>query len=141
MSGDTVTGSALQFTNDNKHAYFYSGMFVGAATGNNISLGIFTTNSEYINGTVQALGPIETGNSTNGSRTKLEVYFNDVLVLLLINDFDTGNMSQSAVADLIIPPHTKVELKYNDSAGSTYLYGATIIGKVGMPQRVGDLDE
>jgi len=128
-SQPVVTPNALNFTPDNKHVWWYTGLVAGASTGTNISLGSINTNSEYIVGTVQALGPIETGDSTNGSRTKLEVYFNDVLVLLLFNDYDTGNMMQSAVADLIIPPFTKVELKYNDSAGSTYLYGASIVGK------------
>jgi hypothetical protein len=140
-SQNPISRNALQFTNDNKHAYYYSGMVAGGATGNNLSFGTFTTTSEYIVGTVQTLGPVTDTNDVNGGRGKLLVYFDDELTIILLNDLDTGNMMQSTVSDIIIPPFTKVELKYNDSLGSTYFFGASIIGKVGMPQRVGNLDD
>tara|TARA_Y100000593_G_C4091268_1_gene228645 strand:+ start:43 stop:471 length:429 start_codon:yes stop_codon:yes gene_type:complete len=140
-SQNPISPNALQFTNDNKRAYYYTGMIPGAGTGNIKTFGSFTTTSEYIDGTVQNLGPIDNTTADRGARGKLFVKFNDELIMLLINDFDTGNMSQSAVADIIIPPFTKVELQFYDSADSTYSFGASIIGKVGMPQRVGNLDE
>ena len=46
MSGQTVTGLGLQFTDDNKHAYAYSGDVVVSAS--NTTMLEFSTNSEYL---------------------------------------------------------------------------------------------
>ena len=46
MSGDIVAGLSLQFTNDNKFAYAYSGLIeAGSAYVNLLN---FNTNSEYL---------------------------------------------------------------------------------------------
>ena len=129
MSGTFQGSATLQFTPDNKHAYYFSGMIAGAASGTVKSLGTFSTNSEFIVGTIQALGPVES-TSNNGGRTVLYIYYNDELVLTLLNDFDTGNMMQSSMANIVIPPFTNVEIKYTDSSGATYLTGAMVTGKV-----------
>ena len=108
----------------------FTGMIVGASSGTVKSLGnVFSTKSEFIVGSVQALGPVES-TSNNGGRTVLYIYYNDELVLTLLNDFDTGNMMQSSIANIIIPPFTDVEIKYTDSSGATYLTGAIVTGKV-----------
>ena len=46
MSGQTVKGNALQFTNDNKHCYAYSGI-IGVSNSEKTML-LFNTNSEYL---------------------------------------------------------------------------------------------
>jgi len=129
MSGTFQGSATLQFTPDNKHAYYFTGMKTGGATVSIKSLGTFSTNSEFIVGKIQAVGPTEL-TSNNGGRESFYLYYNGELVLTLLNDFDTGNMMQSSIANIIIPPFTDVEIKFSDNSGATYVSGAIITGTV-----------
>lgn len=142
MSGDTVTGKALQFTNDNKHCYAYSGEY-GASTTAQTMLS-FTTNSSYINSILQCNGFINVSPSSigGGSLGAFTVSFDGVRVANLKVTGSSETAPYSITQPLIIPPLTDVVIECISSAdSSTYKATATLTGKVGMPQRVGNLDE
>ena len=135
MSGDTVVSTnALQFTNDNKFAYAYSGK-VDTASGVLTTLIEFNTNSEYIVGNV-ALQQKESG----GAISYLDVFFNDVIVINAVWDnSSSGAFALGLPIPLIIPPFTKVTIQGAESNAAELT--AQFTGKVGMPQRVGNLDD
>ena len=138
MSGDTVSGNALQFTNDNKHAYGYSGNIIINNTTS--TLLTFTTQSEYLDALIYWYGRIA---HVGGSKIIQQlVEFNGINVFDNSRLTGTGNPWQDFdPTPFIIPPFTLVTIKLaNDNAGDI-IYGANLIAKVGMAQRVGNLDE
>ena len=138
MSGQTVTDS-LQFTDDNKHGYFYTGNILSTLALTQAKQQ-FTTNSEYLNGKLQFYGNYSITASGGGGRAILQIFFNDVMITTILNDYDTGNMMQGAYADLIIPPFTTVTFKIETETVSGADQNCSIVGnfKVGMAPRVGN---
>ena len=140
MSGETVTGNALQFTNDNKHAYAYSGNTEATALG--IEALNFNTNSEYVNAEFTFSGYLLQGDATAGLRGQMIIKFNNIIVQTTLSDSDAGNMATPLSIPLIIPPFTNVSVDlYANSTTTNYNANVSVVGKVGMPQRVGNLDE
>ena len=135
MSGDTVTGRALQFTNDNKHAYAYSGLVEVENTEKTCLE--FNTNSEYLVTEIQ-MCYFSTNETDN---IKFMITFDNIEVQTTqINDAFTHTPYTSI--KLIIPPFTLVKVTGKNISGSgTRDIGVSVTGKVGMPQRVGNLDE
>jgi len=134
MSGQTVTGLGLQFTNDNKHAYAYSGFITATAANTEYTMLEFTTNSEYING---FLDFCKQNLNQNDNDTML-VYFNDIQVYQVEHEAsETISVFESR---FLIPPFTKVTITVQ-STGIGQILACKLTGKVGMPQRVGNLDE
>ena len=133
MSGDTVTGRALQFTNDNKHAYAYSGLI--AVTTSRTKLLEFETNSSYILAKFQptyfTLG--------TGEDVYFEVSINDTLIYNVEITSSTSNTPYDEI-EIIIPPNVTFKIEAFTASGTRNL-GAILTGKVGMPQRVGNLNE
>jgi len=139
MSGQTVTSdSALQFTNDNKHAYAYSGDV--SSTGSEAApqaLLDFTTNSEYIEATIQF-----SYSQSSAQRGVNSIQFNNITIAKQF--FRTASTTYEntwpMTFKVIIPPFTNVKCLtgFEDLAGNQCV---TVIGKVGMAQRVGNLDE
>jgi len=134
MSGDTVKGNALQFTNDNKRAYAYSGG-VNTAVGTDVTLLHFTTTSEY------HIAKLQYWYDANGSGSNIEfkVSFNDVKVATIIVT-DSNDAEWCTPIELIIPPFTDVLVEAKNFGGTEAVL-ATLTTKVGMAQRVGNLDE
>tara|TARA_Y100000401_G_scaffold93943_1_gene80307 strand:+ start:396 stop:818 length:423 start_codon:yes stop_codon:yes gene_type:complete len=140
MSGDTVTGFGLQFTNDNKHAYAYSGRYNATSAG--VDVLEFQTNSEYIDAKFNFSGWMDLDDPTTGLRGIMNIFFNDKEVQAVLVDNDNGNMVGPLAVPLIIPPFTTVRIKlYANSTSASYQGLVSVIGKVGMPQRVGNYDE
>tara|TARA_R100000700_G_C3038506_1_gene63666 strand:+ start:67 stop:474 length:408 start_codon:yes stop_codon:yes gene_type:complete len=135
MSSDTVSGNALQFTNDNKYCYAYSGGKAQTAAAGEVTLLEFTTNSEYLIVTAQFyLGDL------SGDWWKNHVYFNNVLIFQEAL-YNASNYNQdSGVNHLIIPPFTTAKFTTLLAADADYT-AVTVSGKVGMAQRVGNLNE
>jgi hypothetical protein len=133
MSGDTVTGRALQFTNDNKHAYAYSGA-IASASGEIVILD-FDTNSEYIIAKFQPFYRSDSGNNIT-----YRIKFNNIEIagIELTSSRDYTPYDE---IHLIIPPFTKVTVTHANLSGGTNEAGLNVTGKVGMAQRVGNLDE
>jgi len=136
MSGQTVTGNALQFTNDNKYAYMNTGRvdFDGTET----TVAEMTTTTQYI------VGKLTCSVENDGSDDiRIRLYFNDEQVM---GDISTsppgvGNLAFNPLR-ILIPPFTTVKITYdNEGSASTRTSLTMFKGKVGMPQRVGNLDE
>ncbi len=136
MSGDTVTGEGLQFTNDNKHVYANSGTI--AVSGSDTTMLQFETTSSYIVGQLNFTGVwADLGSAA-------------VFMTLLINDtiIFQNKVASASVRDvegtpypILLPPNSRIKIQMSQASGSDRNYQAMIIGKVGMPQRVGNLDE
>ena len=136
MSGETVTSNALQFTNDNKHAYAYSGIIQIANTETQLLL--MQTNSEYLVAKLQILQ----GTDSNENFI-YKAFFNNIIIAqwhcLQVTTIDI-NMPNPY--NLIIPPFTTVKLTAeNLSSGSLRDHSATLSAEVGMAPRVGNLVE
>ena len=133
MSGDTVIGKTIQFTNDNKYFYGYTGS--QAATGTYTTFMEFQTQSEYLIAKVQPI--------------YFSSYTSNIVWDILFNDLKVQSMEVTSARDytpfdeihLIIPPFTNVKIKVDNLSGGTEQAGVSITGKVGMAQRVGNLDD
>ena len=132
MSGDTVTGKALQFTNDNLNCYAYSGSITTAGT-TELTIINYDTTSVYVNAKVT---PYYIDNSGN-----------DILWLMKVNDITiaasllTSASFPDSERSIIIPPNVNFKITVQNLSGGSAQCGVALIGKVGMPQRVGNLDE
>ena len=128
----TVKGTALQFTNDNKHCYAYTGgISVAAATEQ--TLIEFTTASEYILSKMQ-FGVHDKNKDDNST---FIVYLNDVVIW-----YDEKEDTESAGFDspllVIIPPFSKIKITAQITGSGGIDHAAIITGKVGLRQRVGN---
>jgi len=142
MSGETVKGNALQFTNDNKFAYAYSGFYTAAVSQAGKDVLTFTTNSEYIVGTLTFNGFTAPTEPTYGDDGTCTIKFNNQQIAVMKVGTAAEVMPSNVSLELIIPPHTLVNVRL-ESEGANSLIGATVIfsGKVGMAPRVGNLVE
>ena len=135
MSGETVTSqNSLQFTNDNKYAYIYSG--ASTITSGAYTKGLeFSTNSEYILGEYQI-----TSDDTTSSDLYYKISFNGVVILSKFNK--NPNVSDPvgfSPIQFVIPPFTTVLIEAQRGSGTDYNVFHLLTGKVGMAQRVGNL--
>ena len=132
MSSDIVKGNALQFTNDNKHCYAYSG--VVGVDNNETTMLLFNTNSEYVKVLAQ---PFNSTNSNDDLTVK--IYFNDIIVYEEV----MWNISFNRISPrLIIPPFTTVKVTFQNTQTSTTRNACFVFsGEAYMTNRVGNLDE
>ena len=140
MSGETVTSNALQFTNDNKHAYAYSGLIVVSQALGNVTMFEGNTNTEYIKATIS----FGTADATFSGAKNIgyKISFNNILVFsqLSISDGD-GTLNYDGACfpqSLIIPPFTTIKIETFTSDTDTIETFAMLNGKVGMAPRVGN---
>jgi len=133
MSGQTVTGEALQFTDDNKYAYAYSGKI--AVNDTETTLLEFETNSSYIVANIQ----LEYFDAASDNMKYL-VKINNVEVCVGIITGRTENWYNDL--QIILPPNARILVTgINNNATGTRSIGATLTGKIGMAPRVGNLVE
>ena len=133
MSSDTISGNALQFTNDNKFCYAYSGLAQTAGDNTPETRLEFDTNSEYIKADILIFMA-----SGNNDDLYYQIYFNDVQVAQSYEQ-TPPNLGTPNTARCIIPPFTNVKIKVANGQSSTArdLY-IMFSGEVGMAQRVGN---
>ncbi|AXH78290.1 MAG: hypothetical protein [Circular genetic element sp.] len=131
MSGQTVTGLGLQFTDDNKHAYAYSGFITATAANTEYTMLEFTTNSEYINGFLDFCKQ----NLNQDDNDTMLIFFNDIQVYQVEQESSERKYVQET--RLLIPPFTKVTLTVR-STGIGMIFACKLTGKVGMAPRVGN---
>jgi len=121
-SQPVATPNALNFTNDNKHAYSFSGE-VGV-TDSSTQLLEITTQSEYIVGTIQPTNFSESGD--------------DMIFKVLMNDVPIVNMNLRNYAEftpfeeieILIPPFTKLTINcHNATASTERSIGVLLVGK------------
>jgi len=137
MSGETVTSrNALQFTNDNKMAYAYSGEVGINSTAGGITLLEFSTNSEYLDADIQLFNT-----SGSGDDIRYQIYFNNISVVSMYANSGNDFLLDTPII-LVIPPFTTVKVTgLNISSGTDRIHTANVRAKVGMPQRVGNLND
>lgn len=129
MSGQTVTGLGLQFTDDNKYAYCSSGLITVDDTETNLLE--FKTDSYYLVGSFQCIL------ITGGDDFRYYIYFNDVRW----SGTHINDKSQNYGQDLLItiPPFTTVKVtaaNVTDTSGQNNMAVGNF--KVGMAPRVGN---
>jgi len=133
MSGQTVTGETLQFTDDNKYAYAYSGKI--AVNDTETTLLEFETNSSYIVANIQ----LEYFDAASDNMKYL-VKINNVEVCVGIITGRTENWYNDL--QIILPPNARILVTgINNNATGTRSIGATLTGKIGMAPRVCNLVE
>ena len=130
MSSQTITGNALQFTDDNKYAYCSSGLISVNNTETNLL--DFTTDSFYLIGTVQCI--LISGTDDY----RYFVYYNNVRW--------TGSQTKFAKLDMniqsllvTVPPFTNVKVtaeNITDTSAQNNM--ATGNFSIGMAPRVGN---
>jgi len=126
MASQTVTGPALQFTQDNLHCYAASGSITTPGQGTDVTLLDFLNESAYIVGTVQFGVPSESNNNIGFSVT-----FNGEIVMGYTISGATSDAQSSNYLPLIIPAHTRVKcIGRNYESGSAIPLTAFFTGRV-----------
>ena len=133
MSSEVVTGLGLQFTNDNKFAYAFSG--IKGVNLTETTLLLLQSNSEYLISKLQLLN-----GTTSNEDFLYRTYFNNILIAqwhcLQVSTIDI-NMPNSY--NLIVPPFTIVKVTAENRTSDTLRdHSATFTAKVGMAPRVGN---
>ena len=130
MTSQTVTGLGLQYTDDNKYSYGYSGVIAFNNTAS--TLLEFKTQSEY-----NIVDMLYMRHDSDSLDSKHKVYFNDILVISL--PLSSGGQDRQSVTSFVIPPFTSVKIDIenvsNTSSGSGMV---ALTGKIGMAPRVGN---
>ena len=138
MSGDTLTGRALQFTNDNKQVYGYSGR-LSVSNSEVIAFEFPTPNDSYIEAAIQLLWTTTT-NEYTGDDCLIHVSFNNNVVSGILTS--SAHKNASELLKITFPPSVNAKVTIKNAAASTTHYGyVSLTGKVGMAPRVGNLVE
>jgi len=130
MSGDTVTSKALQFTNDNKRIYGYTGLTQAVASETTII--DYDMNSSYAVCIVQ---PFYIEDTSENIQWNIKI--NDITVSSYILTSATANTPVDEI-HITIPPNVNFKITTINKSGGNIDVGVTVNGKVGMPQRVGN---
>jgi len=130
-SQPVVTPNALNFTNDNKHAYAFSGNIKAASTGDADTLMLeFNTESYYLDAILNF-----TEEAIAADNIFFKVFLNDSVVINV--KYDSSPNYDNTIYPILIPPFTNVKIKWgcstNDEIGTTW-----IKAKVGMANTVGN---
>tara|TARA_Y100001938_G_scaffold32842_1_gene45021 strand:- start:91 stop:492 length:402 start_codon:yes stop_codon:yes gene_type:complete len=133
MSGDTITGRAIQYTNDNKHAYAYSGPVT--INDNETLLINDNTNSSYIKARI-----IPGYNVDTSENFTFIIRINNIVIHKMFFTSSTSYQNGEFV-DIIIPPNVNFTIHAINAASTDRDASVVIVGKVGMAQRVGNLNE
>ncbi len=124
MASQTITGQDLQYTQDNKQCYAYSGAVASpnSATADSTLLE-FTTGSGII------ICEIQFVDEAVGTDTRiLQFKVNDVVVLL--NKYDGAPYPNSQQPYIfVLPPQTKFQFNFSISGSTANCY-ATLSGRV-----------
>ncbi len=140
MTGVFEGVGSLQYTPDNKYAYWYSGEFT--ATADTALAGEFKTESEYLVGEVRIAGYFDAGSPESGAKLAARVMFSDIAVadvntnndkVIAILKCDGGDEDAPAegFARIVIPPFTKVQIFRDSNTTSTSVDGTiSFIAKV-----------
>jgi len=128
MASQTITGLGLQFTQDNKHCFAYSGAVALDGTTDENTYLEFTTGSGYIVGTFQA-NNIDTGAGTDDMF--YQIYFNDIVIIGYIAGGSKTYSDPDNLVPLIIPPFTDVKCTVQDTTQASAIKNTlSITGRV-----------
>ena len=138
MSGDTVTGESLQFTDDNKYAYAQGGL-IDSSTSEVTQLK-FTTHEPYIIATIMFNGGVDPANITNGIYKIFYILINSKKIAAIKVESNLEDMPSTYLYEILIPSYSDFEITA-DSTFTGYKTSVSLTGKVGMAPRVGNLVE
>lgn len=123
--------NTLQFTPDNKHAFWYSGEFTSTTTLTKV--GEFTTGSYYLIGEIRIAGMTDMGSPAAGSTLAVRVFFSNTVttsnananteevIVNLKTDGASEDMPFSDTAKIIVPPFTTVRMfRDNDTTSTSF---------------------
>ena len=135
MSGTFSGVSSLQFTPDNKHAYAFSGPISVIHTGTaQETLIEGNTQSEYL------ICDFTFGSEETTDNMSWLITLDDITVIRVVSR-EPYDLNLSGY-EIIIPPFTNFKvIGFNGGGVAARDMFGTMAAKVGMPQRVGDLDE
>jgi hypothetical protein len=144
MSSQIITGETLQFTDDNKHAYAYSGLHTSNTTAFEVLN--FFSGEGYIVGEIQLNSATDDDFPTAVNVNTANILFNGISIALLragtTTAADTPYTNPSISQKIIIPPRTTVSVIVDSNGTETDRYISIVFtGKVGMAPRVGNLNE
>jgi len=125
MASQTIVGPDLQYTQDNKHAFAYSGV-IGVTDSETTLLGSTMTGSGYISAKLQISYMSATENNI-----EYLIYFNDIVVQGYTVK-GGGNYTEADVPLwLIIPPFTELKVTgVNKSASTARDHAVSLTGRV-----------
>jgi len=110
MASQTITGDALQFTQDNKHCFGYSGL-IGVDDNETVLLKLIT-NSETV------LGEFNFNKDTSdGDDMRYRVLIDDIEVQGWQHDYSARGFRN--IAKIIIPPFSTVKATATNQTGDT----------------------
>jgi hypothetical protein len=135
-SNETVTGNSLQFTNDNKRCFAYSGVndFVDNTE---TTLVEFETLESDVHGTVQFNLVQDTADDMF-----YRIRINDIVIMGYLTLGAQQGTDANNFIPVIFPPYSRVKLTaQNVSTTGTRSNACVFVGKVGIPKKVGNLDE
>tara|TARA_R110002110_G_scaffold328479_2_gene540035 strand:- start:43 stop:348 length:306 start_codon:yes stop_codon:yes gene_type:complete len=97
----------------------------------------FKTNSEYLEIQLEYFGTLS---QIGQSQVRNNVTFNGIDIIDNYYDasLDGGFNGWDFPTQLIVPPFTTVVVSMSQAVGSDKTMQAVLVGKVGMPQRVGN---
>jgi len=126
MASQTITGPDLQYTQDNKRGFAYSGIikFQNSA----VSVLEFISGSSFF---VGQIGIFTSDTSSNNWEVAVSLNDIDIIVFEVLNTIQGDYLNGFAPMDIIIPPATKFKLTSVNTASSSEMtcYG-TLIGRV-----------
>ena len=120
MTGTFQGVGSLQYTNDNKRVYAYTGSLAINNSGDQEVLR-FQTTSEYL---VVRVTPFYDA-FNNNENLLMKINFNDTLIYSEEMEFSEGYSDN--ITKLIIPPFTDVQITLYNSGASTNL-GVVLVG-------------
>ena len=142
MSSQIITGETLQFTDDNKHAYAYSGLYTSNTTAFEVLN--FFSGEGYIVGEIQLNSATDDDSPTAVNVNSANILFNGISIALLRagTNGGVGYTDPSVSQKIIIPPRTTVSVMVDSNGTETDRYISIVFtGKVGMAPRVGNFNE
>jgi len=124
MASQTITGSELQYTQDNKRCYGYSGI-IGCTNANTLLME-FTTGSGFIE-----MQLVVMNSSGAGDDFLYSLYLNDVISIQWYALGVQDPLAGKNPIPLLIPPFTKFTLR-GDNQGATTArdHTANFVGRV-----------
>jgi len=124
MASQTIAGLELQYTQDNKRCYAYSGIRASAPDPDDAIFLDFTTGSGFIVADLQCFN-----HATNGAGNNLQyqIFLNGIMIIAQTN-FDQNNPYNRL--RMVIPPSTRFVVKVDNLSGSADTASVSLTGKV-----------
>jgi len=131
MASQTITGPTLQYTQDNKHCFAYSGLFL-ASTDQTTTYLEFTTGSGVIVGMLQLNAPVDDDDPANTTIAAANIKLNDISVAIIRAGLPSASDTPTSISQqLIIPQLTRVKITVDCSSTEVDRYASVVFtGKV-----------